>query len=413
MKHLGIYCDNSVDKQQLVHKILYQNFLVDYINLDSLKGEAISSLVIDHLIEEEFKHDAIVLSSDKNMNLESMSSGQQRMALTKHVFEQNLDFIILDDIQSNIDKASLNELLKILQNRSEDYHYIQIFTRVEDVLPYIDTVITIDAELKINPNSSKTLVKTGTNIIENSPISKIDLSHLFSEIQHFNQLVEMRNVSVGYLNKPVLNNINWTIRSGEFWELRGPIGSGKSTLLSMIIGDNPKAFGQDIYLFGIKKGSGESVWEIKKNIGYFYPKMLQLFQRNYTNEEMILSGFYDSIGLYTTPTDLQKQVANKWLDKLEPTYRKKKFQNLSAGQQRIIMLIRAIIKQPPLLILDEPTVGLDDYNAHLFVSLLNMVASPKKITILFVSHRKEKGLKPDYIYELHHGENGSIGKILG
>nr|HMP31442.1 ATP-binding cassette domain-containing protein [Saprospiraceae bacterium] len=204
---------------------------------------------------------------------------------------------------------------------------------------------------------------------------------------------------------------NWTIKPGQFWELSGPIGSGKSTLLSMIIGDNPKAFGQNIKLFGIQKGTGESVWEIKKNIGYFYPKMLQLFKRNYTNEEMLLSGFYDSIGLYTTPTEYHKYIAHQWLDILGHDFRVKKFQDLSYGQQRIVMIVRAMIKQPPLLILDEPTVGLDDANASLLVSLINTIAAEQKIAIIFVSHRKESKLNPNFVLKLIPSQEGSKGII--
>jgi molybdate transport system ATP-binding protein len=139
--------------------------------------------------------------------------------------------------------------------------------------------------------------------------------------------------------------------------------------------------------------------------------MLQLFSRNYTNEEMIISGFYDSIGLYTKPTDLQIKIASEWLDFLGSEYREKKFQNLSTGQQRVIMLIRAIVKQPTLLILDEPTVGLDDQNAQLFVALLNTIASQKEIAIIFVSHRKEQGLQTDFVIELVPSHEGSSGVI--
>ena len=113
-------------------------------------------------------------------------------------------------------------------------------------------------------------------------------------------LVELHSVSVKYGNKQVLSDINWTIRKGEFWQLTGPNGAGKSTLISMITGDNPKAYGQNMILFGRRKGSGETIWDIKRQIGYFTPIMIQQFSRSESVENMIISGLNDSVGLYTT-----------------------------------------------------------------------------------------------------------------
>ncbi|MEP6805574.1 MAG: ATP-binding cassette domain-containing protein, partial [Flavobacterium sp.] len=165
----------------------------------------------------------------------------------------------------------------------------------------------------------------------------------------------MENVSVSYDDRKIVDQISWTIKEGEFWQLIGPNGSGKSTILSLITGDNPKGFGQDLYLFGRKKGTGESVWDIKKQIGIFTTSMTDLFQKGHTLEEMILSGFFDSIGLYTEPTTLQKQIVTQWLEVIEmSSLRKKRFIDLSIGQQRVALIVRAVLKHPPLLILDEP-----------------------------------------------------------
>ncbi|MNQ62056.1 putative ABC transporter ATP-binding protein YlmA [compost metagenome] len=222
----------------------------------------------------------------------------------------------------------------------------------------------------------------------------------------------MKNVSVSYDDRKILDNISWTIKQGEFWQLIGPNGSGKSTILSLITGDNPKGFGQDLYLFGRKKGTGESVWDIKKQIGIFTTSMTDLFQKGHTLEEMILSGFFDSIGLYIEPTTHQKQIVSQWLEVIEMTHlRKKRFIDLSIGQQRVGLIVRAVLKHPPLLILDEPVEGLDDENVDMVIQLINTIKQETNVSILYVSHRIESGLAPTSVFELLPAATGSIGKI--
>jgi molybdate transport system ATP-binding protein len=177
--------------------------------------------------------------------------------------------------------------------------------------------------------------------------------------------------------------------------LVGPNGAGKTTLLSMITGDNPKGYGQDFYLFGRKKGSGETVWDIKKKVGYFTPAIAEQFSRYHTLGQMINSGFFDSICLYTKPSDLQIKLSDDWLELIEMSHLKETpFCLLTLGQQRMALVARAMVKHPPLMILDEPIAGLDDYNAKVVISLITKIASESKTAILYVSHIQEEDLKP-------------------
>jgi molybdate transport system ATP-binding protein len=181
----------------------------------------------------------------------------------------------------------------------------------------------------------------------------------------------------------------------------------------MITGDSNKGYGQDLVLFGSKKGSGESIWDIKENIGYFTPSLTDKFKGYHTLENMLISGFHDSIGLYIKPTDSEKKVAQEWLKLLGFTLDKKTyFHQLSVIEKRLIMLGRSMVKHPPLLLIDEATTGLDDYNSSLFVALVNKVAKESNTAIIFVSHREEQGLKANKIFNLIPNENGSIGIIL-
>ena len=152
----------------------------------------------------------------------------------------------------------------------------------------------------------------------------------------------------------------------------------------------------------------------KKRIGYFTPAMIDRFRGYHSLENMLISGILDSIGLYVKPTEAQIRLARQWLDLVELADKKDTyFHDLSLGQQRLIMCIRAMIKHPLLLILDEPTAGLDDASAHTIVSLVNKMAEESHSAIVFVSHRKEPGLNPQFVYQLVMGENGSTAKVVG
>ena len=178
----------------------------------------------------------------------------------------------------------------------------------------------------------------------------------------------------------------------------------------MITGENAKSYGQDLYLFGTKKGSGESIWDIKKQIGHFSTAMTDLYLKSHTLEQMILSGFFDSVGLYVQPSSTHIKLVSEWLDLIEMSHLKNKvFNQLSIGQQRLALIVRAIVKHPPLVILDEPLEGLDDTNASLITQLINTLLLETTMTIIYVSHRIEPSLSPKAILELIPSPEGSIG----
>ena len=178
----------------------------------------------------------------------------------------------------------------------------------------------------------------------------------------------------------------------------------------MITGENSKGYGQELYLFGQKKGSGESIWDIKKKIGYYAPTLTHNFYGEHTIEHMLISGLNDSIGLYKYPTEQQIKTAKEWLLLLDLSAKSDAlFIEVPAGQQRLIMVARAMIKQPLLLILDEPTENLDDSSAGIFVALINKISKETSTAIIFVSHRTEVGLNPRNVFELQKTETGSIG----
>jgi ABC-type molybdenum transport system, ATPase component/photorepair protein PhrA len=408
---IGLYLSNESNKNKILEQIMTNRFLQEHIDLGSMRGALHSAITIDRFVEEELRHDRFLIQTSENASLGSMSSGQQKKALLMYLITQNPQFIVLDDVYSNIDKATQESITATLTELGKTTLLIQLFFRKRDMLPCIGTVLSIDRNNQIVAEQDANTFRALETINTNQPHTFKLPEEYNANKANINPLVQLNDVSVRYVDKPVLNKINWTIQQGEFWQLVGPNGSGKSTLLSIITGDNPRGYGQDLILFGKKKGSGETIWDIKQQIGYFTPAMIQQFTRDDTVENMIVSGLVDSIGLYSKPTDMQKDVAKKWLEMLGPAYRNKTFQRLSIGQQRMVMVARAMVKHPPLLILDEPTIELDDENSRLFIDMVNAIAAERKVAILYVSHRDEQGLKPDKIFELLPGAEGSAGVV--
>jgi len=409
--HIGLYLPNTSNKNLILKQIMQNRFLYEYIDLSELQGALYSSITIDRMINDELRHDQILVHTEENESLQTMSSGQQKRALLAYLIAQQPDYIVLDDVYSNVDVATQQHITNTLSKLSKQTLLIQLFFRKRDLLPCIDVVYQLNEKNEIvSAQVVDEFRKTSS-----SPVLKpheFKLPTLYSE-NHNNleTLIELHSVSVKYGDKQVLSDINWTIRKGEFWQLTGPNGAGKSTLISMITGDNPKAYGQNMILFGRKKGSGETIWDIKRQIGYFTPTMIQQFTRAESVENMIISGLNDSVGLYTIPTDIQKDISKSWLQMLGPSFRNKNFQQLSLGQQRMVMVARAMVKHPPLLILDEPTIELDDENSRLFIDMVKAIAAEKQMAIVYVSHRAEEDLQPDKVFELVNTENGFSGKV--
>lgn len=407
MNHWVIYLDNNSDKKGFLKDFQKGRTPQALQEFEHKAGRLFSPFTLEKLIDEEDKHDKKIISSE-HQALETMSSGEQKRALLYYLLKENPDYIILDNPFDNLDIAFQEELKSILKDHCKHISFIQLASRKSDTLSFINSFG------RLNKNMFTITENTTSNDIEiDSAFNAVRIPHAITTFSNLEPtLINFKNVSISYGEKKILNNINWTVKKGDFWQLSGTNGSGKSTMLSMIFGDNPKAYGQNIYLFGNRKGSGESVWDIKHKIGYYAPAMTLKFNGRHSIEHMLISGLTDSVGLYTIPTELQKRIVNQWLtlldlQDLKNTY----FNTLSTGQQRLVMTARAMVKRPPILILDEPTAGMDDESASLLVALVNKFAEETDTAIIFVSHRKEKGLKPEQILDLIPSENGSLGVI--
>ena len=204
-------------------------------------------------------------------------------------------------------------------------------------------------------------------------------------------LVILHDITIRYGSRTILDRLSWTICEGEHWALQGRNGSGKSTLLSLICADNPQSYACDITLFGKRRGSGESIWEIKRRIGYVSPELHRSYQRNLPALSIVASGLKDTVGLYVRATEEEKQLCLQWMQRFGiESLAQRSFMQLSSGEQRLILVCRAFVKSPDLLILDEPMHGLDMPRQQLVKDIINDYCSDPHKTLIMVTHYDEE-----------------------
>ncbi len=203
--------------------------------------------------------------------------------------------------------------------------------------------------------------------------------------------VKLVDTTVRYGEAIILNKINWEVRKGERWNVSGPNGAGKSTILSLITADNPQAYANEIWLFDRRRGTGETIWDIKRKIGFVSPELHLYFDSGVSCFEVVASGLFDTIGLFRPLTPEQEEMALLWMRLLSlEELRGKRLVQLSTGQQRMVLLARALIKNPPMLILDEPCQGLDEGQTDQFRALVTALCEAFDKTLVYVSHYRRE-----------------------
>ncbi|MFN8416310.1 MAG: ATP-binding cassette domain-containing protein [Cytophagaceae bacterium] len=392
MSHIAIYFSESDNKNQLLDDLLDSKYLKELEGLQHKKVVIFSSYTLMKFLNEEHIRDSIDMIPKGERKLSTYSEGEQKKKLFYYLLSLQPECLVIDNVLDNLDVKVREEFVQHINSIKDTVSILQLFTKQEEVLSFITTSYSFHQGGLVPYTYSKKEIKSQTVQVP-QPLKKLVLQSI--------PLVQFKDVVVQYEDRIVQPNVTWTVNSGEFWLLKGPNGSGKTSLLTMIIGDNPKAFGQDITLFGKKKGSGESVWEIKQKIGYFTKSMILYYSGSHTVEEIIISGFLDTVGLYDKPTSHHKSVAMEWLKCIGLENEKDTpFRFLTNAQKQILLVTRALVKHPALIILDEPTVGLNDEQASLVTALINTFAEQKNSAIIYVSHRIDPGLNPRFIYEL-------------
>lgn len=338
--------------------------------------EVLDLLKIQHLLSTRL----IQLSNGEN----------KRLQIAKALLAQPT-VLMLDNPFIGLDVAARETLHAILKEMSRRGIHIILVTAYHQVPDFITYVIDLGKKKDALPENIQAFRQRQSEMAQqDSSSSNKSLLKKLSGEDHpdmYEFAVKMKDVSVQYNNRRILNKINWEVRNGERWSLSGPNGSGKSALLSLINADNPQAYSNEIYLFDRRRGSGESIWDIKKKIGFVSPELHLFFDGSNNCFEVIASGLFDTIGLFRMVNDEQTRLIMDWMELLNISNVKLKplFQ-LSNSQQRLVLLARALVKNPPLLILDEPCQGLDDDQIAFFKDIVNNICLETGKTLIYVSH---------------------------
>lgn len=331
---------------------------------------------------------------EKKINL--LSSGELRKFLIVRSLSTKPRILILDNPFIGLDKSSRKILQKVLTDlaKIDNLQIIIIASDIHDIPPIITHILPIKNK-KLLPYSLKSDFLLNYNLHKSLFQSKINeslLPHLSdkNEKNDFKYALLLKDITICYGTRTILKNLSWKVKKGEKWALLGPNGSGKSTLLSLIAADNPQAYANDITLFDRKRGTGESIWDIKKHIGYISPEMHLYYHKNVNCLDVVGSGFFDTIGLYKKCKENQKITALKWMkifgiENLQNT----SFLSISTGEQRLVLLARVFVKDPSLIILDEPLHGLDMANKQQIKKLIEKFCTANK-ALIYVTHYKEE-----------------------
>ena len=316
----------------------------------------------------------------------NLSNGEQRKLELVRALAENPDLLVLDNAFTGLDTAARQLLANMLETLiSHGQTLVMTGLELSDFPPSVNRFLVLE-EGRVSNECSRIEVQTAN-------FQPVELLHETPDWTNsvLNELVYLKDVSLQYGDRKILDRIDWTINSGDRWSLSGPNGSGKTSLLNLIFGDNPKAYGCNIRLFGKQKGTGESIWDIKARIGFVSPELHQYLPQNQSVIDVICSGFSEAEGTFKNPTGYQRDVARRWLKTLNyAEISGKLFGELSTSSQRIVLLLRTLVKNPLLLILDEPFQGLDSAHVRLLKNLFNRIAEESDCAMIFVTHIPEE-----------------------
>jgi len=361
--------------------------------------------------ENVFEHwiDKLHLRPLLERPLIQLSNGQnKRLQLAEALLEQP-NLLLLDNPFLGLDVEGRQTLHQIVQSIISTGIHIILITSPGELHEEITHVAVLDNGKIIEAVPKKDyhplMIPSITNLklLNDEFIKKLQVT----EKPAFNSAVKMIAVNIRYGETQVLKNINWEVKRSERWCVSGPNGSGKSTLLSLVTADNPQAYANEIYLFDRKRGSGETIWDIKRNIGYVSPELHLYFESQVNCYEVIASGFFDTIGLFRPVSDEQHEKIILWMQLLNVSALQQKFlSQLSGSQQRMVLLARALVKNPFLLVLDEPCQGLDEDQSAYFRKLVDEICIAFDTTLIYVSHYKKD--IPDVVKHYMELDNGSV-----
>lgn len=403
---------NKSNTSQFYYQQRFNSFEIeDSVNvqdyLTSISVNYIGEWTVDRVINL-FRLDTL---ADKPMI--SLSNGETRRLMFAAALLKNPKILLIEHPFVGLDQATRTRFDSLFTQIVASGTHLIVASDHREIPTVVNRAIIFEkgSMPKQCPITELSLADTGSQSVDKQGNYKDKLNLLLTESESnqldYNTIVVMNNVNIRYGNKQILENINWEVRPGERWNLRGPNGAGKSTLLSLINGDNPQAYANEIVLFDRKRGTGESIWDIKRKIGYVSPEFFQFFPAQQTCLDIVCSGFFDTLGLFRKCAPKQRALAQQWLETTGlAEERETMFNKLSISQQRICLITRALVKNPPLLILDEPCQGLNTEQKENIKGLINQLCAVSSITLIYVSHYPED--IPDCVNKILSLENGRV-----
>ncbi|MBB1507683.1 MAG: molybdate transport system ATP-binding protein [Pseudoalteromonas rhizosphaerae] len=324
--------------------------------------------------------------------LRALSTGETRKLMLIKALSNRPELIVLDEPFDGLDVQSVELLRSVLIELSASMTMVFVVNRLDEI-PVFITHYGYVKNGELQQQLATPDLKQRDDLFKLLHLQQTDLTIPSKDVAHsapeFSEpeLVRLQNASVSYSGKVIFNHLNWTIKARQHWQLSGQNGSGKTCLLNLITGDNPQCYNNDIKVFGYQRGSGESIWQIKQHIGYISNALHMEYRVSISALNTIVSGFYDSIGLYQKPTQIQLDIAIQWLALLGLSELKNTpFTQLSFGDQRMLLIARAMVKHPTLLILDEPCLGLDEANRQRVLLLIEKICTAGSSTVIYVNH---------------------------
>ena len=335
-----------------------------------------------------------------NRRFKYLSTGETRKTLICRTLMSKPELLILDEPFDGLDVASRANLAEILSQLSkQNITIVMVLNRFNEI-PLFVKYIGLLANCQLLKYGTKdtilndVAVKQLTNLEHLSNFTLPEPDEVSVPLPNDLDRIILNNGFVQYDGKAIINGLSWRVKANENWQIIGPNGAGKSTLLSLITGDHPQGYSNDLTLFGRKRGSGETIWDIKRHVGYVSSSFHLDYRVSLSVENVLVSGYFDSIGVYQTASDKQLKLVKQWLQLLDLTeLAEKPFQSLSWGQQRLVLIARALVKHPTLLILDEPLQGLDYLNRELVKNWIDNLIDKGNTQLLFVSHHVEDAPK--------------------
>lgn len=329
----------------------------------------------------------------------SLSNGELRRVLLARLWMETPEWIYFNDLFGGLDPEYRNHLANCVLDltKKSSVNIVVRLAREDELIPEIPAFVyanktfsTYEGDLPATtakPKFTKAELKD-YEIVPLKGAREVTSCDKTARDASAEILFDLKNVNVRFGDTDVLKNLSWTVRKGEHWAVMGENGAGKSTLLGLLTADHPQIYGNDITLLGERPGHGLNVWDHKAKLGFFSPELALQYREDLDLCEVLCTGFTTGLCKAENTTWEEKAKAREWLRYLGFDDPAARFRKLSPIDKRLILMARAAIRPPKVLLLDEPTQGLKgEYREKIF-HLLELLAG--ETTIILVSHYEEE-----------------------